>query len=282
MKNRISRPRRLPTMQGIVRLPFRDVTTIPRTATAGFEISEIDLAISAFSSTSAVRVMAALYENFRVRDLRIHAYYDSAGVFSGFSGPVYTFAGFSHALGFIPESNALYSTASSYQDVLQLPSAQMGAGSKPLSLRIGSRELAHNSLKWYNTASTGTPPTGSLSPGSITYATHTLVAQTSNASRSYVVITGVVEFCNPISSGLASLQHSVHREEEKLRIDTIGEHFDYDHPRTSDRLNSAYAGSSVPNTPTSVSSSNSNLRVALALSEGRSDRQLDRTRLVRQ
>jgi hypothetical protein len=268
-------------MSGIVRLPFRDVTTIPRTTGAGYEISEIDLAIASFASTSPVRVMAALYENFRVRNLRVQAVYDSQGVVTATTAIV-SFMGFAHALAFMPESNGLYGTATSFQDVLQLPSAKIGPGSRSLALRISKRELGHNPLKWYNTnMTTGTPAPGSGSPGSITYATRSLTGQTTNYSNSYIVMSGVVEFCNPLASGLSELQRNVWTEEEKDRSNAHDEHFVCTPLRVSDFTDSSISGS-VPNTPRSSSS----VAGTLALSEGqrdlRSSRNFSRPRLTRQ
>jgi hypothetical protein len=282
-KQKRSRIPRGVSMTSTVRIPFRDVTEVQRTTSNGYEISTINLSIPNFASNSRVRTVAALYEYFRISKLKVKCISDTSAV-NIFSGASNFLVGYSHGVGFIPSASSDFTTPTSYDGLLQLPEAKMAPSNHVLTLNVGAKNLyGATPTKWYHTATTGTPPTADSSAGTVVYVTRSSTAQGSLQTYSYVDLEGVVEFKAPLKSGSAvGLRHHTEEVKESLRINTESEYdFAYaENPRTGVRTANLPSSSSVPNTPTSNAGWHPRVPIA-GENDGRSDRQLDRPRLVR-
>lgn len=234
-------------------VPFRDVTTILRSVTAGYEISAINLNIPSFAAGSRVRTFAGLYEFFRFRNLRVKVV-NAVRAVGIAPSTAYYLPSYTHGVAYIPSAVASFTAPSSFDDLMQLPEAMMAPTGEPLSIRMSRAKLQGSSpVKWYHTATTGSPPAADSSAGTIVYATRTLLTQTEPYAEAYIQIEGVVEFCSPIASGDA-LQHTsevIVDEKKRLRIYTdINDDGSAD-PRASVLGECALRTSSVPNTPRS-------------------------------
>jgi hypothetical protein len=175
------------------KLYFTDVTDIPRSTSAGYEISEINLAISSFAAGSRVAALAPFYEYFRISKLDVEAF---AGWHpcSTQTTAAMTNMDCSTGLGFIPSSNVDFGAVSSFNDLMQFPDATMGICGSKLRLRLGPRQLyGATPVKWFHTTVTGTPPLADSSVGTITWVTR-MSNGINTAPRSYVVVKGVMEF----------------------------------------------------------------------------------------
>jgi len=195
-------------MDQTVRMPFSDVTSISRTASSGYEISEIDITVANFTTNTKIKVVAPLYEYWRIVNLEIDAFMDTVGV------PIWTGAaagavGFSLGIGFIPSDNADFGVATNFDDLMQFPNSSIGPSSKRLRLRLGPKDLYKSTpTKWYHTATTGSPPVADSSVGTVTYITRSLGGLAAQNVASYVTIRGEVEFKAPLIGGAATRKSS--------------------------------------------------------------------------
>ncbi len=188
-------------MTRTVRVPFRDVTAVQRTTTVGFEINTINLNIASFASGSRVRSIASLYEFYRFKNLRVHVMADSMGVAVA-NAAASRLLGYSHAVGFVPSAAGNLTVPTSYADLADFPNFLLGHAGRELTLNMNSSMLAgSNPVKWFHTATTGSPSSSELSPGTIVYMTRLGESQSSATSFSYIEISGVIEVKAPLHSG---------------------------------------------------------------------------------
>ena len=212
-KRRILRSRRVglsntkSVMAKTVVVPFTDITTIQRTASLGYEISEIELKIASFGASSRVRVMAGLYEYFRFRKLSVEAITDTAmATVVVVADAKQYFPGYAHGLGFEPSAAADFTAVTSFDDLMQLPKSTMGPCHQRLRLSLSRANMqGSNPVKWFHTATTGTPPVADSVAGTLTYVSRTPAACSSQGTYSYIIIRGEVEFTAPLASGAAEL-----------------------------------------------------------------------------
>lgn len=241
------------------RLAFRDVTTIQRSATVGYEISEIDLTIASFSATSRVRALAQFYEFFRFKKLDVKAICDVTGIMDYETSTGGVAAGVSHGLGFIPSAAADFKTATSYDDLMQYPNADLATGSQTLRLTMSPSQLYQSTpTKWYHTTNQGSPPSADLSAGVVSYITRFGSAPDGGISYSYVVLEGVIEF-------KASLIGTASLSTQLPSLYGIGEQVD----RSEDDLSETQETSSVKNMPNSRAGSTLEKRAPAAKSRGK-------------
>jgi len=176
------------------------VTAITRTTSAGYEISEIDLKISSFTSNTKIAVIAPLYEYFRFTQLNVECFMDGLATFNVGQG----FTGMAFGVGFIPSDNADYGTANSFDDLMQFPNSKITTSGKVIRLKIPAKDLYGSTpVKWYHTATTGTPPIADSSVGTVTYITRAVGAQSLSSIASYITLRGEVEFKAPLIGGAA-------------------------------------------------------------------------------
>jgi len=197
-------------MTQTVDVPFRDVTTINRTATSGLEISTISLTIANFAAGSRPRVIGALYDYWRFKKLNIRVMYDTG------SGPLNnsgtsTF-GMIHAVGFVPSDVNNISSPSNLSDLMNLPDAEMAIVYKELLLRLNQSSMqGSNPVKWFQTANTGTPPTTEVSPGTLYHMTRTSATQISALTNTYIELSGILQFKAPLPTGSTFLSTAMDR-----------------------------------------------------------------------
>lgn len=191
-----------------VTVPFRDVTTVLRTSSAGYEISTINLNIASFTSGSRVRTFAGLYEFFRFKDLSVRTMCDASGVPTS-TATATNFIGLAHGVGFVPSAAADLTSPVTFSDLMNMPNATMGPASKVLGLKMGPRALYQSSpTKWYHTSTTGTPPVADSSVGTIVYITRSSNMTSVQSMNSYIELTGVVEYKAPLPLGDTIAVHS--------------------------------------------------------------------------
>lgn len=189
-------------MNQTLRVPFREVFSVARKTAAGYEVTELDLAIAGFASTTRIRTMAALYEYFRLANLNVEVVSDCNGTWAGVA--VSSACAFSHAIAFIPSALPDYSAPTQYSDLMQFPDAQMGHVSRVLRLKLARKQLeASTPVKWYHTSTTGSVPAADSSPGTLTLMTYTAWVQSAQLANHFVIVSGVAEFKAPLIGGAA-------------------------------------------------------------------------------
>jgi hypothetical protein len=175
----------------VTRTSFANVSDVART-TSGTTFTTINLSPGNLGTRAGFE--CENYEWFRITSLRVHSVVDTVvpGSTVALGGAVL------HGIAFNNSPLPLQNAPTTVAQMCQAPHFDQANAATKASFSVGRRELLSEPYKWFNTETTGTPPTGSNTVGTIIHFLQLTVGATSQNVGVRVWFTGTIEYHTPI------------------------------------------------------------------------------------
>lgn len=211
-------------MDRIVKLPFRVAPSTPFSKTAGV-ITVTELEIKPANLGARVAAIAPSFEYYRVTKLRLKCFSTVVGPVRNRDGGVtdVTIGVIGGVMGcsYVDSDTSRTGVITTLNELIAMPAADMGNCYESFYFDVAKSVLFATPVKWFDTGSTGTPPSGNQVQGLVS--TLTLNLHTNDASgtdSAIVVVEGVIEFRGTISPGLSMAHRRPILSDQKVSDET--------------------------------------------------------------
>lgn len=194
------------SMDQVVTVPFRTISTVSTPSTTGTAIMEFDMTLANLGARAVA--VGSTFEWFRFKKLRGYQYTNIMGpsiIYNQGAAVVQNKLPFfgTQALAFVDSNAALTGTATTITQMTQYERFQGGNLYAKLSVNVPKDVLQSVNYRWYSTASGGAP-SDNLSPGLfIQYVDIQSGADTVFQGVAVLIVEGVLEFRGMITPALS-------------------------------------------------------------------------------
>jgi len=164
-------------------------------ATTGLTQTQVNLTTANLGDR--LSTMSENYEFFRVVELEILSSVDTIVPIYA-TNSVALGGGVLHAISFVNTPSTSRTAANTLEQQAQDDRFEYGPVGQRCYIKVGRRDLLSEPLKWFNTFSTGSPGTETLTAGVVTCSLQLAINQTVTTVTQVVLLRGVAEFHSPI------------------------------------------------------------------------------------
>jgi len=196
----------------IVSVPFRVVATSTISKTANTTLVT-ELELKPANLGTRVAAIGACFEYFKIPKLRLKMFSDVVGPThydSSILNVTLGTIGGSMAIGYEPSDTSRTGVPTTFNEIIQAAEADCGSLYEKISFAVPGKVLLGTPVKWFDTGSTGSPPSGNQVQGLIW--TLTKNQETNDAAignNVFVLLEGMIEFRGMIPPALSSKSPTV-------------------------------------------------------------------------